>query len=142
MTGQTHKSYAELHTASPGSPRSFGFLFAFVFGVIGLWPLIDGASPRVWSLTVAGAFAAVSLVCPRLLDSLNALWSRFGLVLGLVVTPVIMAFIFFIGVVPTGLAVRLFRKDLLKLRFDPDAASYWIPRADSDASSSSMKNQF
>src|SRR3546814_4000070 len=64
------------------------------------------------------------------------------ILLGAIVTPVVMALVFFIAVTPTALLLRLFGKDPLNRRFDPDAPSYWIPRdAEADARSS-MSNQF
>jgi hypothetical protein len=141
MTGGTHEGFDKHHGATPGSPRSFGWVFAGVFSVIGLWPVLHGAPVRPWALAVAVAFAAVTVVRPNLLSLPNVLWFRFGLLLGRIITPVVMGLIFFVGVVPTGLALRLFGKDPLKLKRDPKAASYWIARRPSDPPSS-MRNQF
>lgn len=57
--------------------------------------------------------------------------------LGKIVTPVIMALVFFGLVTPIGLAMKIFNKDLLKLR-KKNIKSYWIKRTDK----SEMKNQF
>ncbi|HEY9568499.1 MAG TPA: SxtJ family membrane protein [Thalassobaculum sp.] len=129
-------------TVAIGSERSFGIVFAAVFAVVGLLPLLDGAAPRPWALAVAAAFLAVALLRPRLLAPANRAWFRLGMLLGAIVTPVVMALVFFIAVTPTALLLRLFGKDPLNRRFDPDAPSYWIPRdAEADARSS-MSNQF
>jgi hypothetical protein len=52
--------------------------------------------------------------------------------------PLIMGIIFFIVVTPIGLIMRLFNKDLLKLKFNNDK-TYWLKR---DKIKSKMKNQF
>lgn len=129
-------------TVRIGSERSFGFVFATVFGIIGGLPLLDGGAVRWWALGVAALFLAAALFRPSLLGPANRAWFRLGMLLGAVVTPVVMALVFFLAVTPTALLLRLFGKDPLNRRFDPSAESYWIARdPDSDARSS-MKNQF
>jgi len=124
-----------------GSDRGFGFVFAAVFAVISLWPLTGGGGVRIWAIAIAALFVAAALVRPKILRPLNRLWFRFGLLLGHIVSPIVMAVVFFVAVTPTALIMRAFGKDLLRLKFDPDAESYWIRRAD-DEPMGSMKDQF
>ena len=49
-----------------------------------------------------------------------------------------MGFIFFIVVTPIGIIMRLFRKDLLNLKYN-QKKTYWI---DKTGPKSKMKNQF
>ena len=83
-----------------------------------------------------------ALVRPALLAPLNRLWLRLGLFLHKIITPVVMALIFFTTVLPTGLVMRALGKDPLRLRRDPAAASYWIARNPSGLAPETMKNQF
>ena len=138
----THERLAQDETVAIGSDRGFGIVFAVVFTAIGLLPLIRGEPPRGWSLAIAGAFLAVTLVKPAWLAPLNTLWFRFGLLLQRVVHPIVLAVIYFAVVTPTGLIMRALGKDPLRLRFDPDATSYWIPRDPPGPEPESMKNQF
>jgi hypothetical protein len=126
----------------PGSDRSFGIVMAVAFALIGgykLWH--QGWSWWLW-LAVGAGFAALALVRPSVLRPLNVLWMRFGLLLHRVVSPVVMAAIFFGAVLPTGLLMRLFGKRPLMSHFEPGASSYWIPRQDGTPPAGSMKNQF
>ena len=50
-----------------------------------------------------------------------------------------MALVYFLTVLPTGLIMRLFGKDLLNRKLDKNAKSYWIERTEQMGS---MKNQF
>lgn len=125
-----------------GSERSFGIVFAAVFAVVALLPMLDGAAPRIWALGIAAAFLAVALVRPGLLGPANRAWFRLGMLLGAIVTPVVMALVFFLAVTPTALLLRLFGKDPLNRRFDPAAASYWIARDPEADARSSMTDQF
>jgi len=59
-----------------------------------------------------------------------------------VVNPIVMALVFFGAVVPTGLIVRLLGKDLLRLRRQADANTYWIERRPAGPAPESMKDQF
>jgi hypothetical protein len=67
---------------------------------------------------------------------------RFGLALYRVVNPVVMALLFFVTVVPMGLAMRAFGRDALRLKRDKNAASYWILREPPGPSPETMKHQF
>jgi predicted membrane metal-binding protein len=124
-----------------GSERSFGLVFAAVFAIVGLWPLFTGGGLRIWSLAVGAAFVAAAFAFPRVLRPLNRLWFKFGLLLGAIIAPIVMALMFFLVFTPIGLVMRLLGKDLLRQRMDGDEQSYWIPREDS-AATGSMRDQF
>ncbi len=140
MSGEKPVSYGGKLVA--GSERSFGVVFACVFTLIGIVPWLLGHGLRSWALIVAVIFLAAAYLAPRLLTPLNRLWFRFGLLLHHIVNPVIMALIFYGAVLPTGLAVRAFGKDLLRLRRDPQAESYWIEREPPGPAPESMTRQF
>ena len=125
-----------------GSNRSFGLVFAVFFAIIGLWPAIHAAPVRWWALAVAAAFAGVAFLAPRLLQPLNRLWFAFGMLLHHVVNPIVMAAMFYCAILPTALLLRALGKDLLRLKRDPGAASYWIPRQPPGPEAGSMKKQF
>ena len=74
----------------------------------------------------------------NLLTPLNKLWFKFGLFLGKFVSPIVMGLIFFIVVTPTGLILKIFRKDVLRLKKNNEK-SYWIEK---NEPKSKMKNQF
>jgi len=87
-------------------------------------------------------FALVALVKPALLSGLNRLWMKLGLLLGKVVSPIALGILFYAVITPIGLIIRLTGKDPLRLKFDPDAESYWIPREPPGPPPGSMNNQF
>jgi hypothetical protein len=77
------------------SDRSFGIVFAVVFAIIGLWPFLFGGMVRWWSLAIAAAFLAAALIRPAVLAPLNRLWTKFGLLLNGIVSPLVMGLLFF-----------------------------------------------
>ena len=126
-----------------GSDRSFGYVFAVVFALIGLYPLVRLDAPRWWSLAIAVAFAAVAALVPHVLGPLNRAWLAFGRLLHRIVSPLVMGAIYFLAVTPTGLIMRLRGHDLLSLRRRPDLSSYWIEREPAaEPPSETMKKQF
>jgi uncharacterized membrane protein YagU involved in acid resistance len=137
-----HEDYGREAEIEVSSDRSFGFVFAVVFTIVALWPLYGGGGVRLWAAGVAGAFALLALVLPRVLSPLNKLWMKLGMLLQKIVSPIILGILFFVTITPIGLFMRLFGTDFLRLRWDPDADSYWIQREPPGPPPESMENQF
>jgi hypothetical protein len=144
MTG-THERF-ERANVKLGSDRGFGLVFAALFGLIGLWPLIHHGGVRLWALAPAIAFAAIALTRPRLLNPLNRLWFRFGLLIHAVVSPIVMGLIFVGGIIPTALILRMRGRDPLRLQPPPardkGSGSTWIVRSPPGPAPQSMKHLF
>ena len=121
------------------SPKSFGIVFSFVFLIVSLYPLINSEGIRLWAVIVSAVFLLLAFMLPNVLALPNKLWFKFGILLGSIIAPIIMALVYFLTVLPTGLIMRLLGKDLLKQELDKNAKSYWIERSESMGS---MKNQF
>ena len=120
------------------SNRSFGIVFFVVFLLIALYPLIYNGEIRIWSLIISLIFLVLGLINSRILNPLNKLWFKFGILLGKIVSPIIMGIIFFLVVTPIGFIMRILGKDLLNLKFNANK-SYWIEKT---GPKSKMKNQF
>jgi hypothetical protein len=125
-----------------GSNRSFGLVFSALFFLLGAGPAAFGGSARGWAIVLAGLFLAVALLAPRILGPLNAVWFKIGLALHHVVTPVIMAFLYYGAIVPTGLLLKMLGKDVLRLKRDATATTYWISREPPGPGPGSMDKQF
>ncbi len=102
---------------SMGSNRGFGLVFAGVFAVLAVWPLIRHAEPvRWWALALASVFLGLALFAEQRLAPLNRLWFKLGLAMHAIVSPIIMGLLFFGAVTPIGLILRASGKDILRLR--------------------------
>ena len=121
------------------SPKSFGVVFSIVFLIVSLYPLINSEVLSIWALIVSVVFLLLAFIAPNTLSLPNKLWFKFGMLLGSIIAPIVMALVFFVIVLPTGLIMRLLDKDLLKQKIDKNAKSYWIER---NEPMGSMKNQF
>ena len=121
-----------------GSNRSFGLVFFVVFLLISIYPFLKDENIRIWSLIISFIFLILGLLNSNLLSPLNKLWFKFGLLLGKIISPIIMGIIYFLIVTPIAIIMRLFKKDLLNLKFKKNN-TYWI---DKSGPKSKMKNQF
>lgn len=122
--------------------RSFGLIFAFIFTVIGLFPMISGGEWREWSLITAGVIATVALLVPIVLRPANIAWMHFGQFMHKIINPILMGLVFFVTVVPTGLVLKVLGKDPMRRRFEPDQSSYWITRTPDTQAKENFDNQF
>ena len=120
------------------SNRSFGVVFFIVFLLIALYPVINKEEIRVWSLIVSLIFLVLGLLNSKILNPFNQIWFKFGVLLGRIISPLIMAIIFFFVVTPIGLIMRTLGKDILNLRYNTKK-TYWIEKT---GPKSKMKNQF
>lgn len=126
-----------------GSDRAFGFVFAAVFALIGLFPLWRLEPPRWWALAIGAVFLFFAALFPHVLNPLNRAWLAFGKLLHKVVSPLVMGAVFFLAVTPTALIMRLRGRDLLSRRWRPDLPSYWIEREPAvQPPAVTMKKQF
>lgn len=137
-----HESFNRVDAAAGSSDRAVGIVFAVVFLIIGVLPLAFGGTVRIWSLTVGAAFLAIAFLRPALLAPLNRLWTRFGLLLHKIVSPVVLGIMFFAVITPMGLIRRVLVKDPLRLRFDRQLRSYWVDRRPPGPPPDTLNNQF
>jgi len=138
----THERLVGDAEIQASSDRSFGVVSGVVLLGYGLWPLLHGASPRWWSFVVGGTFLLLALLFPQTLSLLNQLWLKVGCLLQRVMTTVVTGLLFYTSVTPMGLLLRRYGKDLLRLRRDPNARSYWIERRPPGPAPETMRNQF
>jgi len=121
----------------PKDNITFGILFFISFLIIGLYPLKSGGVIRIWSIILSLIFLIITITKPNLFTYLNRLWIKFGMLLGKIISPIVMALVFFFVVTPIGILVRVLKKDVMGLK--RGAPSYWINREDKIQS---MKKQF
>ena len=121
------------------SEKSFGIIFFFVFLLISVWPFFsEGNTIRYWALSISIIFLALALFKKELLKPLNIAWIKFGELLGRIIAPMVMALIYFSILTPLSFIIRIFGKDLLRLKISKEK-SYWIKR---EKNINSMDKQF
>jgi hypothetical protein len=139
---ETHEDFSRGQEVKESSNRAFGWVFTIVFLIIALVPLFSGGAVRWWSLVLSGIVAVVTIAAPAILTVPNRLWLRFGLLLHRIVSPVVLAIMFYGVFTPMGVLKRAFGKDSLRLSRNGSAQSYWIKRDPPGPKPESMSNQF
>ena len=120
------------------SNKSFGIVFFIVFLLVAFYPLTFNGDIKIWSLLISLIFLLLGIMNSKILTPLNKTWYKFGIILGKIVSPIIMGILFFLVVTPIGLIMRVFKKDILNLKYNNDK-TYWVKK---NGQKSKMKNQF
>ncbi|MBE0535350.1 MAG: hypothetical protein IH624_06735 [Phycisphaerae bacterium] len=87
--------------------------------------------PVPWMGCIAGFGAAVfvsSFILPNLTRIVYVVMVGLTLPIGMTLSFLMMAILYFLILTPVGLFFRLTGRDLLGLKFDRRAASYWVKR--------------
>lgn len=124
------------------SDRSFGLVFAGFFSLLGVFSLLGGGHRWPYWFAVAVAFVVLAFAAPRILAPLNRLWTKFGLLLHMIVSPLILGLLYYVFITPVGFLMRMSGTDPLRLRYEPEAESYWIRRDPPGPAPDTFKNQF
>ena len=121
--------------------RKFGYTVAIALLVLSAFRIFIRHKQGWWvAFAVAMVLLLFSLLKPVLLNPLRLVWDKIGHVLGTINTYVLLTIFYFLILSPLGMIMRLFGKDILKVKLSPKQNSYWDTteqRADS-----SMTNQF
>jgi hypothetical protein len=138
--GNFHESFSADGDVKPPSARSTGFVFTVVALLVAVLfrhsPTYAGIA-----IAIAGLLLIASLAAPRLLEPLNIVWFKFGMLLHRIVNPVVMFLMFAVAFVPMGFLMRIF-SDPLRLKRQTGLSTYWVEPDPTEAKLRSMKNQF
>ena len=106
--------------------KQFGLLLSFVIFVFLTIQFYNTNNLNIY-ISILGVFILImTFLKPNYLKPLTVLWIKFGVLLGSVVAPIVMAIIFFGVMTPIGIILKLFGKDLLKLKKTKNKKSFWI----------------
>ncbi len=113
---------------------TFSVIWLLFFGAAALWAARHTAS---WFAPAACGIVAVFVpvvgsMMPEFLRRVYVGLAYAALPIGLVVSFVILAVIYYGVLTPIGLLMRLLGHDPLSRRFDPDSPSYWSDREQHD----------
>ena len=137
-----HEDFNRREVIKQSSERSFGLVIAVFFLIVTFSPLVHAQPARWWALGVAAVFASLAMLCTPALAPLNKLWTRLGVLLNRIISPLMLGLLFYVTITPVAMLMRLLGKDPLKLRHETDSASYWIDRIPPGPAPETMKNQF
>ncbi|WP_440651109.1 SxtJ family membrane protein [Candidatus Pelagibacter sp. HIMB1495] len=123
------------------SNKKFGYFFSGVFFIVFVYFFYNKNSSLSYIFGALTLFFLItSIINANLLLPLNKLWMRFGLLLSVIISPIILGIIFFGLVTPYGLIMSVFGRDELRLKKNK-SKSYWIDR-NNDPPQTNFKQQF
>lgn len=137
-----HENFTREESVVSGSDRSFGFVMSGALLLLGAFNGWHGGKLWPWLAFAAASFLTASLTRPVILNPLNGLWLKFGLLLHRIVNPVLMGLVFYCAVMPTGIIMRIRGVDLLRLKLERDSETYWIKRGPASPAAETMRDQF
>ena len=138
----SHKPRSALTMLKLSPNQQFGAMFTALFAVLAAVSYIRGGSFYAWFAGLSGLTALVTLLRPQSLGGLHAAWMRLAALLNRIVSPLVLAAMFFVILTPVGLLRRMFGHDSMRRKFEHAAHSYWIAREPPNSPSDSMRNQF
>lgn len=121
------------------SNRIFGLTWCLIFGLLSLLPLLRGEAVHVSLAAVSMILSMVAIVAPDLLGQPNRLWASFSKKVHIIVSNITLFLIYFLLFTPGAMLLRLCRRQVLKLYFDPAASTYWVERR---AGETNFKNPY
>lgn len=110
---------------------AFPILAAFAWWRLALFSFLSDAAAANAAiiLLVLGAYSlAMAAIAPAALRPLYIAMSAIGYPIGLLVGAAVLTIGYYLVITPIGVAFRLARRDPLHRAWNPDAASYWVPR--------------
>ena len=122
--------------------RKFGITMAVAVAALGALFLWRGKGEPAWFFWVAAAFLVSGLAFPIVLRPVQKLWMALAIVLGWLMTRVILAVVFYVGMTPIAAIARLVRKRFLDLGFEPSRETYWVRRPEPDRDKERYLSQF
>ena len=114
----------------PGELRWFGILlgvFVALAGGLLYWRFEAPAAARTLWIG-GGALAAIYFAAPRARRWIYLGWLYAAFPLGWTLSHALLAATYYLVLTPTGLVLRLFRRNPLDRRPDPSETSYWVAR--------------
>ena len=124
------------------SNKNFGYFFSGIFLIASIYfYLIKIIFVSAFFVFLFLLFFIITLIKADLMSPLNKLWMKIGLCIGMIVSPIVLGFIFF-GIFTTiSIFTRLFGRDELNLK-KINKLTYWKIRESSKIKVESFKQQF
>lgn len=108
------------------SEKQFGATF-FIFFML-LTGLFFHKKNDLYQLTlsIATLFLLITIFRPSFLTHLNNFWTKLGIITEKLMSPILLFVIFFGLFMPIKFFLKLFKKDLIKIKNDNLKQTYWL----------------
>ena len=121
------------------SNKIFGLFLAILLFIFGVFPITQNSNANFLLIVLSLITAISSFIFPNIFFILNKLWYEFGKMLSIFMSPIFITIIYFITILPISIIMRILGKNLLNLKRDKNANSYWQT---ANEENDSFKEQF
>lgn len=124
----THENYSHFKKLKKGSDRLFCLTFSCISMLFGCYSAIQRKLFHLPFFVSGGILLLLAFTKPQLVSHINRIWTKIGATLGKIVTPIIMGLFYWTIFLFISFVLKIFRKDLLKLKYDRSAKTYWLQK--------------
>ena len=110
---------------SETNPRRFGLAFAAGLATLGSILIWRQRQPGPYILVFAVCIAILAVVAPRVLVPLERILAKIFRWISAALTYSVLTLMYYLVMTPLAIVIRLLGQDLLEMKSDPGATSYW-----------------
>ena len=123
--------------------REFGLVMAVALNLLNLFLLLRKGEVSVSVIFFSALFLFFSFASPDILKPLYKIWTALSIILSRITNVIILTAIFYLVLLPTGLAVKLFKGDFFGLKFDKKkGGSFWETKTKTASDKKYYERQF
>ena len=100
------------------SEKNFGYTFAIIFLILGLYPLFKSQNPSLYLISLSFAMSLTAYYFPGLLKAPTLLWQKLSIFLSKFISPIILSLVYIITLLPINIILRLFSIDIINKNID------------------------
>ena len=144
MHGSPHLQERASAQRDTAQQRRFGALFALIAAVGAAYLHLKHAQTLAAALLAVTALVLVLVTAwrPQALRHPLRAWLAFGMLLGRIVSPVVLAIMYYLLIAPVAAIGRWTGRDELRLKRAAHLTSYWIDREAPGPTAESFHRQF
>ena len=123
-----------------GSEKNFGIVFGIFFILLSSYLYLKNIHIHSYIFLFLSFFCLIfAFIKPSIFKIPNIIWSKLGIFMGIIISPIVLLIIYCFLVTPIGLFMKLLGKDLLNEKINKKKQSYWTKRINQ---MNNMKDQF
>ncbi|MFH1245972.1 MAG: SxtJ family membrane protein [Candidatus Omnitrophota bacterium] len=108
--------------------RRFGLAAGTAWSILGIMFYLRHKEYYPVFFIFSFLFISLALIMPVFLNPVQKIGMTAGKYIGMVFTGIILAAVFYLVITPVGIVMRMLGKELLEVKLNPQADSYWIVR--------------
>ena len=119
--------------------KNFGITFSILFLILAIYDYVYLYYSFKIYFTVSLVLTIITFINPLFFRFPGFYWEKFGLLLGVFFSPIILSIVYFLTIIPINFIIRLLNIDLINKKISKRKKSYWVIRQDNKIN---FKDQF